>query len=83
MKPDQVIGVGIDGSRACDAFGSGRPTGFRGTEWIDSGKEGATAISLLVAAIRDNTPLPQKTYVTTDLITAANFAQFKDRICHK
>ena len=22
MKPDQVIGVGIDGSRACDAFGS-------------------------------------------------------------
>ncbi len=83
MKPDQVIGIGIDGSRACDAFGSGKPTGFRGTEWIDSGKEGATAISLLVASIKDNTPLPQKTYVTTDLITAANFPQFKDRICHK
>lgn len=83
MKPNQVIGVGIDGSRACDAYGSGAPTGFRGTEWIDSGKEGATAVALLVAAIRDNTPLPEKTYVTTDLINAGNFAEYKDRICHK
>ncbi len=83
MKPDQVIGVGIDGSRACDAFGNGGETGFRGTEWIDSGKEGATAVSLLVASIKNNTPLPQKTFVSPDLITTANFSGFKDRICHK
>jgi L-arabinose transport system substrate-binding protein len=83
MKPDQVIGVGIDGSRACDAFGSGQATGFRGTLWIDSGKEGATAINLLLASIKDNTPLPEKTYVSPDLINADNFAQFKDKICHK
>ena len=83
MKPDQVIGVGIDGSRACDAFGNGQPTGFRGTLWIDSGKEGATAVKLLVASIKNNTPLPEKTYVSPDLINADNFAQFKDKICHK
>jgi L-arabinose transport system substrate-binding protein len=83
MKPDQVIGVGIDGSRACDAFGGGQPTGFRGTLWIDSGKEGATAVKLLVASIKNNTPLPEKTYVSPDLINADNFAQFKDKICHK
>jgi L-arabinose transport system substrate-binding protein len=83
MKPDQVIGVGIDGSRACDAFGAGQPTGFRGTLWIDSGKEGATAVKLLVASIKENTPLPEKTYVSPDLINADNFAQFKDKICHK
>jgi L-arabinose transport system substrate-binding protein len=83
MKPDQVIGVGIDGSRACDAFGSGAATGFRGTMWIDSGKEGATAVKLLVASIKDNTPLPAKTYVSPDLINADNFAKFKDKICHK
>ena len=41
---DDVIGVGIDGSRACDAFGPGKPTGFRGTMYIDSAKEGAQAI---------------------------------------
>ncbi len=83
MKPDQVIGIGIDGSRACDAFGSGNPTGFRGTMWIDSGKEGATAVALLVKSIQDNTPLPPITYVSPDLITPANFAEFKGRICHK
>ena len=65
MKPDQVIGVGIDGSRACDAFGGGQPTGFRGTLWIDSGKEGATAVKLLVASIKNNTPLPEKTPPST------------------
>jgi L-arabinose transport system substrate-binding protein len=83
MSPDQVIGIGIDGSRACDAFGSGAKTGFRGTLWIDSAKEGATAVALLVKSLRENTPLPQVTYVTADLITPANFANFKDRICHK
>jgi L-arabinose transport system substrate-binding protein len=83
FKPDQVIGVGIDGSRACDAFGSGAPTGFRGTMWIDSGKEGATAIAMLVTSITDNTPLPTTTYVSPDLITADTFAQYKDKICKK
>ena len=83
MKPDQVIGIGIDGSRACDAFGNGTPTGFRGTMWIDSGKEGATAIATLVASIKNDTPLPGTTYVSPDLINADNFGQFKDRICHK
>ncbi len=83
MKADQVIGIGIDGSRACDAFGNGGATGFRGTMWIDSGKEGATAIKLLIASIKDNTPLPQKTYVSPDLINADNFGQFKGKICHK
>ena len=83
MKPDQVVGIGIDGSRACDAFGNGQPTGFRGTLWIDSGKEGSTAVKLLVASIKNDTPLPQKTYVSPDLINADNFGQFKDKICHK
>jgi L-arabinose transport system substrate-binding protein len=83
MKPDQVIGVGIDGSRACDAFGGGQPTGFRGTLWIDSGKEGATAIKTLVASIKNNSPLPEKTFVSPDLINSENFAQFKDKICRK
>jgi L-arabinose transport system substrate-binding protein len=83
MKADQVIGIGIDGSRACDAYGSGQPTGFRGTLWIDSGKEGATAIKILVASIKNNTPLPEKTFVSPDLINSDNFGSYKDKICHK
>ena len=26
FAPTDVIGIGIDGSRACDAFGAGKPT---------------------------------------------------------
>jgi len=83
FQPNDVIGVGIDGSRACDAFGPGKPTGFRGTMYIDSGKEGAQAIDLLVASLKDNTPLPLTTYVKADLITADNFPGYKDTLCHK
>jgi L-arabinose transport system substrate-binding protein len=83
MAPGDVIGVGIDGSRACDAFGSGRPTGFRGTMYIDSAKEGAQAIDLLVASLKNNTPLPVTTYVAADFISPATFGSYKDKLCHK
>lgn len=83
IPPSNVIGVGIDGSRACDAFGSGKPTGFRGTMYIDSAKEGAQAIQLLYASVKDNTPLPTTTYVKADLITADTFGPYKDKLCHK
>ena len=83
LAPTDVIGVGIDGSRACDAFGAGKPTGFRGTMYIDSAKEGAEAIDLLVASINNNTPLPVTTYVSADFISPANFASYKDKLCHK
>ncbi len=83
LPPSDVMGVGIDGSRACDAFGSGKPTGFRGTMYIDSAKEGAQAIQLLYASVKDNTPLPVTTYVKADFISAATFPSFKDKLCHK
>jgi L-arabinose transport system substrate-binding protein len=83
FKPSDVIGVGIDGSRACDAFGQGTLTGFRGTMYIDSAKEGAKAVDLLVASLKDNTLLPVTTYVKADLITADTFPSYKDTLCHK
>jgi len=81
--PTDVMGVGIDGSRACDAFGLGKPTGFRGTMYIDSAKEGAQAIQLLYASVKDNAPLPTTTYVSADFITPAAFGSYKDKLCHK
>ena len=51
--------------------------------YIDSAKEGAEAIQLLYASVKDNTPLPTTTYVKADLITAATFPSYKDKLCHK
>jgi len=81
LKADQVIGVGIDGSRSCSVFGSGHPSGFRGTMYIDSGKEGATAVKLLDDSIKQDKPLPMITYVSADLVGASNWPQFKDKLC--
>jgi L-arabinose transport system substrate-binding protein len=81
--PDDVIGVGIDGSRACDAFGAGKPTGFRGTMYIDSAKEGAQAIDLLYASVKEGKALPTTTYVSADFISAESFPKYKDKLCHK
>lgn len=79
---DQGMGIGIDGSRACDAFGSGKPTAFRGTMWLNSSNHGRIAVELLLANIKDGTPLPEKTFSDPEFITAANFAtDYKAKLC--
>ena len=75
------MGIGIDGSRACDAFGNGRPSAFRGTMWLNSANHGAKAVELLVASIKDGKEMPQTTYTDPELITAANFDDYKARLC--
>lgn len=83
LKADQVIGIGIDGSRSCSIFGTGQPSGFRGTMYIDSRKEGETAVQLLTASIKNDTPLPPVTYVSADLVSDATFGAYKDKLCKK
>lgn len=79
---DQGMGIGIDGSRACDAFGGGKPSAFRGTMWLNSANHGKIAVQLLLANIKDGTPLPEKTFSDPEFITAANFAtDYKATLC--
>ncbi|MFO1070984.1 MAG: substrate-binding domain-containing protein [Geminicoccaceae bacterium] len=80
MSPDQVMGVGIDGSRSCEAFGAGKPTGFRGTMWFDSATHGATAIAALHDNVTKGTPLPMVTYMPAILINAGNFGDYKAKL---
>ena len=77
---DQGMGIGIDGSRACDAFGSGKPSAFRGTMWLNSANHGALAVKLLLASIKDETALPVQSFTDPEYITLANFANFA-RLC--
>jgi len=81
-KPEQGMGIGIDGSRACDAFGSGKPSAFRGTMWLNSENHGATAVKLLVAAIKDGKDLPTQTFTSPEFITPENFTTtYKAKLC--
>ena len=83
IPSEDVIGVGIDGSRSCGLFGEGKPSGFRGSMYIDSAKEGATAVQLLFDSVKSGKPLPETTYVSADLITLDTFPKFKDKLCKK
>lgn len=80
MAPDGVIGVGIDGSRSCEAYGAGKPSGFKGTMWFDSATHGATAIAALHDNIANGTALPMVTYMPAILIGADNFADYKEKL---
>ena len=75
------LGIGIDGSRACDAFGSGRASAFRGTMWLNSAQHGAIAVQLLHEAVANGKPLPEKTFSEPELINPANFEQYKGKLC--
>lgn len=76
------LGIGIDGSRACDAFGGGVPLAFRGTMWLNSANHGATAVEQLVKSIREGSPLPEASYAAPEFITAENFeATYKALLC--
>lgn len=79
---DQGLGIGIDGSRACDAFGNDRASGFRGTMWLNSGNHGRVAAELLLASIKDGTDLPLTTYTEPEFITLGNFDDYKARLCN-
>lgn len=80
MRPDQVIGIGIDGSRSCEAFGAGKPTGFRGTMWLDFAKHGSAAIQALYDALENKKPLQLAYYQDATFINPGNFADFKGRL---
>lgn len=79
---DQGLGIGIDGSRACDAFGGGTPSAFRGTMWLNSANHGRDAVAALVASIKDGTELPLATYSDPEFINAENFeTTYKAQLC--
>lgn len=80
--PEAGVGIGIDGSRACDAFGNGQASGYRGTMWLNSRNHGADAVAALVAAIEGGTPLPQATYSEPEFINAENFeTTYRAQLC--
>jgi L-arabinose transport system substrate-binding protein len=76
MDPKAVIGIGIDGSRSCEAFGAGKPSGVRGTMWLDSAKHGAAAIQALYDQAKGK-PMKETYYQDAILINPDNFGQYK------
>ncbi|MCT4370801.1 substrate-binding domain-containing protein [Yangia mangrovi] len=79
---DAGIGIGIDGSRACDAFGNGRASAYKGTMWLNSANHGRDAVNILLAAIKDGTELPKETFSDPEFITMDNFGGYQAQLCN-
>ncbi len=79
LPAEDVIGIGIDGSRACEAFGGGKPTGFRGTAWLDSAKHGAAAIQALYDQA-EGKPMQKTYYQDATMVNAASFPKLKSTL---
>lgn len=79
---DQGIGVGIDGSRACDAFGNGRESTFRGTMWFNAANHGKDAVNLLIDAIQNGTEMPENTFSQPELVNLENFGEYQGTLCN-
>jgi L-arabinose transport system substrate-binding protein len=59
IKGNAAIGVGLDGSLACDEFKRG-DSSFAGSIYLDPKNEGKTAIQELYENLVDDKPIPQR-----------------------
>ena len=77
------MGIGIDGSRACDAFGSGKPSRVPRHDVARTRRNhGALAVELLLASIKDKTALPEKTFTDPESHHADELrADYKAKLC--
>jgi L-arabinose transport system substrate-binding protein len=73
MTPDQVIGVGLGAYLTCKDWQAGQTTGNKAALFISGHDVGSAAVRVLVAAIRDHTPLPAKTVANTTIVTPENW----------
>ncbi len=68
-----VIGVGLGAYLACKDWKAKKQTGMKAALFIDGHDVGAAAVRVLAAAIKDKTPLPEKTIAKTHMVDATNW----------
>lgn len=73
FTPDQIIGVGLGGYLTCKDWKAHQASGNKAALYISGRDVGSAAIRVLVAALRDHTPLPQKTIAKTTIVDSSSW----------
>jgi L-arabinose transport system substrate-binding protein len=68
-----ILGVGLGAYLDCKDWQAGQSTGNKAALFINGRDVGSAAIKVLVAAIRDHTPLPPKTIAKTTIVSPENW----------
>lgn len=75
VSPADVLGVGLGGDLACQAWGKGAaPTGMVETNYFDAGEFGEKAVKVMYEYIKNGTKMPELTVVSTVHIDPQNYA---------
>ncbi len=73
IKPENIIGVGINGTSGVDDFKKPEPTGFFASVLLSPKKHGFETAVMMYKWIKDGVEPPKETWTNGILITRANF----------
>ncbi len=69
VPPANVIGVGLGAYLDCKDWRAGQPSGNKAALFISGHDVGATAVKVMVNALRGHQPLPPRTIAATTIVT--------------
>jgi L-arabinose transport system substrate-binding protein len=73
ISSSNIDGVGLGAYLDCKDWQAGKVTGNKASLWISGADVGANAVKVLVAKVRNGTPLPAQTIVPTTIVNAQNW----------
>ncbi|NUR46987.1 MAG: substrate-binding domain-containing protein [Hamadaea sp.] len=68
-RPDNLIGVGINGDLACKAWSAGKATGTKATLWLNGGEVGALAVQSMYDKIKNGKEFAAEAFAKTTMVT--------------
>jgi L-arabinose transport system substrate-binding protein len=72
-KPDNLIGVGINGDLACKAWSAGKATGTKATLWLNGGEVGALAVQSMYDKIKNGKEFAPEAFAKTTMVTPETY----------
>ncbi len=77
ISPDNVIGIGINGTDCLAEFKNPKPTGFYASVLLSAREHGYKTAEMLYQWVKDGTEPPKDTRTTGVIITRDNWKQVR------
>lgn len=74
VKAADIIGVGLGAYLTCKDWKAGKTTGNKAALYISGSDVGKSAVTAMVKALREGSPLPPKTIAPTTMVDAKTYA---------
>ncbi|MDX6740195.1 substrate-binding domain-containing protein [Actinocorallia sp. A-T 12471] len=75
FKPDNIIGVGINGDLACKVWQGGKPTGVKASLFLNGAEVGALSVQSMYDKIKNGKEFPAEGFAKTTMVDASTYEQ--------